>query len=170
MAAILLLAVTAMAQTTVSSTPLEQNSMKGKIGVSLRISPQFFTTYTDLTIGYHLTDKSVLGVALGHGYEVEQSSFADVDHYHWHAMAFYHYGKQIRKSRFSLYSDFMIGGAYYYKVTNEVYADADKKGDIDFAISWQPGIAFRLSKDVKIFLGPAILPNVGVHVGLSYGL
>ena len=166
MTAILLLAMTAMAQSSASTTSAEQNSMKGEIGASVRISPQFGMTYTDLTIGYHLTDKSVLGLALGHGSGYDDA--VPADYYHWHIMAYYHYGKQIKRSRFSLYSDIMIGGAYYYKVTAKT--DMAKKGDIDYAISWQPGIAFRLFKNAKIFLGPAILPSVGVHAGLSYGI
>ena len=166
MTAILLLAMTAMAQSSASTTSAEQNSMKGKIGASVRISPQFCMTYTDLTIGYHLTDKSVLGLALGHGSGYDDA--VPADYYHWHIMAYYHYDKQIKRSRFSLYSDIMIGGAYYYKVTADT--DMAKKGDIDLAISWQPGIAFRLFKNAKIFLGPAILPNVGIHAGLSYGI
>ena len=162
----IMMSLTTMGQSAVTSTSYEQKTMKGKMGYSLRISPQFGMTYTDLTIGYHLTDKSLLGLALGHGSGYDDA--VPADYYHWHIMAFYHYGKQIKKSRFSLYSDFMVGGAYYYKVTADT--DMAKKGDIDLAISWQPGIAFRLFKNAKIFLGPAILPNVGIHAGISYGM
>ena len=46
---------------------------------------------------------------------------------------------------------------------------ADEKGDVQFYLSWQPGIRVRCYKNLHIFLGPTLSTHcLGVHLGIGF--
>ena len=87
---------------------------------------------------------------------------------------YFHLGK---RDIVAFYSDLTFGGGYIYKIeggcydidTGEVYREMDEKpGDMYVAFSWQPGIRFRIWRNIHIFLGPTIgTYSLGVHLGFG---
>ena len=81
---------------------------------------------------------------------------------------------------FSFYSDLALGaafvtdleGAYWVDPVDGVTKKEDisvDKGDVQFYISWQPGIRVRCYKNLHIFLGPTLSSHcLGVHLGIGF--
>ena len=77
--------------------------------------------------------------------------------------------------RFLLFTDEFLGYDAIYKVKGDSSYDGAKKGDGNFFISWQPGIAISTRHINNVFLGVALTtdlsfkdrPIFGLHLGLS---
>ena len=77
--------------------------------------------------------------------------------------------------RFSLITDEFFGYDAVYKVRADSSYDGTKKGDGNFFISWQPGVAIRTRYLNNVFLGVVLTtdlsfkdrPIFGLHLGLT---
>ena len=81
---------------------------------------------------------------------------------------------------FSLYSDLALGAAVVTDIEGLYWVDpADgnaewddinvDKGDVQFYLSWQPGVKVRFFDNVHLFLGPTLSSHcLGVHLGLGF--
>ena len=89
---------------------------------------------------------------------------------------YFHLGK---KDIVAIYADFAIGAGYVYKMnggymhnteTGETVRTTDyEKGQVLFAATLQPGVRFRLWRNLHLFLGPTISTNtVGLHLGVGF--
>lgn len=136
----------------------------------------FVTGGPFITGGVRISDRRTLGLALWQG-----DTYVDAvpgDFYSVSAglytRRYFHLGS---RDIVAFYSDLAVGGGYIYRVTGgcyntqtgEVYSEMDENpGDMFLAFFWQPGIRFRIWRNLHIFLGPAIgTYTVGAHLGFG---
>ena len=65
----------------------------------------------------------------------------------------------------------MNAGARFINKVDGYYRPEDKHpnpGDIEFALSWQPGIRIRFYRNIHVFLGPTLGDSIGLHLGLGF--
>ena len=134
-----------------------------------------------VTGGVRIDEKRTLGLMAGknsntytvtHGY-TDVSSFSVA----LYGRRYFHLGE---RKIFSLYSDLALGaafvtdleGAYWVDPVDGVTKKDDisvEKGDVQFYISWQPGIRVRFFDNVHLFLGPTLSSHcLGVHLGIGF--
>ena len=61
----------------------------------------------------------------------------------------------------------MVGGSYAYKVDGAIIEGNPKAGELNWYLSWQPGLSIRLWGKSNVFFGPSIGPSIGLHLGLA---
>ena len=134
-----------------------------------------------VTGGVRIDEKRTLGLMAGknvnaytvrHGYTDVNSFSAAL-----YGRRYFHLGE---RKIFSLYSDLALGaafvtdleGAYWVDPVDGVTKKEDisvDKGDVQFYISWQPGIRVRFFDNVHLFLGPTLSSHcLGVHLGIGF--
>lgn len=134
-----------------------------------------------VTGGVRIDERRTLGLMAGknsntytvtHGY-TDVSSFSVA----LYGRRYFHLGE---RKIFSLYSDLALGaafvtdleGAYWVDPVDGVTKKDDisvEKGDVQFYISWQPGIRVRFFDNVHLFLGPTLSSHcLGVHLGIGF--
>ena len=134
-----------------------------------------------VTGGVRIDEKRTLGLMAGknvnvytvtHGYTDVNSFSAAI-----YGRRYFHLGE---RKIFSLYSDLALGaafvtdleGAYWVDPVDGVTKKEDisvDKGDVQFYISWQPGIRVRFFDNVHLFLGPTLSSHcLGVHLGIGF--
>ncbi len=145
--------------------------------ITARAKVGIYTGGYNLTGGVRIDSKRTLGLMLGQGTTFIDSAPGNV--YHLQAAAYmrryFHLGS---RDIVAFYSDLSIGAGCVYKVTGrtifypvegmEVELIHQKPGDVGFLIAWEPGIRFRIYRNLHIFLGPTISTAcLGVHLGLG---
>ena len=119
-----------------------------KFQASFRESAQIYYSDAMLTFGYNISENNVLGLGVGYRH-------------------YFHLGKT---SRLSICTDFFLGGTCYTKIKGyENDKNPPEKGDWIIYPSIQPSLDIGLGKKRRshIFLGPVILPSLGLHLGYA---
>lgn len=133
---------------------------------SVRANGMFYYMAADLTAGIRTSPNKVFGLGAGHGWQYIDANPAH--QYRWNFYLYHrHYIPLDRTRRISLYSDVMVGGSYAYKVDGAIIDGNPKAGELNWYLSWQPGLSIRLWGKSNIFFGPTIGPSVGLHLGLA---
>lgn len=134
-----------------------------------------------VTGGVRIDEKRTLGLMVGknvnvytvtHGYTDVNSFSAAV-----YGRRYFHLGE---RKIFSFYSDLALGAAFVTDLEGAYWVDpvdgttkkediSVEKGDVQFYISWQPGMRVRFYKNLHLFLGPTLSPHcLGVHLGIGF--
>ena len=133
---------------------------------SVRGNGMFYYMAADLTAGIRTSPNKVFGLGVGHGWQYIDANPAH--QYRWNFYLYHrHYIPLDRTRRISLYSDVMVGGSYAYKVDGAIIDGNPKAGELNWYLSWQPGLSIRLWGKSNVFFGPTIGPSVGLHLGLA---
>ena len=133
---------------------------------SVRANGMFYYMAADLTAGIRTSPNKVFGLGVGHGWQYIDANPAH--QYRWNFYLYHrHYIPLDRTRRISLYSDVMVGGSYAYKVDGAIIDGNPKAGELNWYLSWQPGLSIRLWGKSNVFFGPTIGPSVGLHLGLA---
>lgn len=97
-----------------------------------------------------------------------------------YSIPFYAYSRYYipvgESGRFLLFTDEFLGYDAVYKVRGDSSFTGTKKGDGNFFISWQPGIAIRTRYLHNVFMGLAVTTDLsfkervlfGLHLGISF--
>ena len=134
-----------------------------------------------VTGGVRIDEKRTLGLMAGKNVNVYtvRHGYTDVNSFSaaLYGRRYFHLGE---RKIFSLYSDLALGaafvtdleGAYWVDPVDGVTKKEDisvDKGDVQFYISWQPGIRVRFFDNVHLFLGPTLSSHcLGVHLGIGF--
>lgn len=134
-----------------------------------------------VTGGVRIDEKRTLGLMAGKNVNVYTVThgYTDVNRFSaaLYGRRYFHLGE---RKIFSLYSDLALGaafvtdleGAYWVDPVDGVTKREDisvDKGDVQFYISWQPGIRVRFFDNVHLFLGPTLSSHcLGVHLGIGF--
>ena len=180
-AAIMLLSSTSLQAQTIKESFSAEGRKNWKSEVTLRGNVGIYASGFAVTGGVRIDEKRTLGLMAGknvnvytvtHGYTDVNSFSAAL-----YGRRYFHLGEC---KIFSLYSDLALGaafvtdleGAYWVDPVDGVTKKEDisvDKGDVQFYISWQPGIRVRCYKNLHIFLGPTLSSHcLGVHLGLGF--
>lgn len=134
-----------------------------------------------VTGGVRIDEKRTLGLMVGKNVNVYtvMHGYTDVNSFSaaLYGRRYLHLGE---RKIFSLYSDLALGaavvtgleGAYWVDpvdgTTKKDDIDVDK-GDVQFYLSWQPGVRVRFYKNIHMFLGPTLSTHcLGVHLGIGF--
>lgn len=152
-----------------------------KTEVTVRGNLGFYAGGFAVTGGARIDEKRTLGLMVGknvnvytvnHGYSDVNSISAAV-----YGRRYFHLGE---RKIFSLYSDLALGAAFVTDVERAYWVDpvdgttkmddiSVEKGDVQFYISWQPGIRVRFFNNAHLFLGPTLSTHcLGVHLGIGF--
>lgn len=134
-----------------------------------------------VTGGVRIDEKRTLGLMVGknsntytvtHGYTGVSSFSAAL-----YGRRYFHLGE---RKIFSFYSDLALGAAFVTDLEGAYWVDpvdgttkkddiSVDKGDVQFYVSWQPGIRVRYYKNFHLFLGPTLSSHcLGVHLGIGF--
>lgn len=141
----------------------------------------FYAAGFAVTGGVRIDEKRTLGLMVGknenvytvtHGYTDVNSFSAAL-----YGRRYLHLGE---RKIFSFYNDLALGaavvtdieGAYWVDTTDGTTKKDDisvDKGEVQFYLSWQPGVRVRFFGNVHLFLGPTLSTHcLGVHLGLGF--
>lgn len=141
----------------------------------------FYASGFAVTGGARIDEKRTFGLMVGknvnvytvtHGYTDVNSFSAAL-----YGRRYFHLGE---RKIFSFYSDLALGAAIVTDIEGAYWVDpvdgsikkddvSVEKGDVQFYISWQPGIRVRCYKNLHIFLGPTLSSHcLGVHLGIGF--
>ena len=142
-------------------------------------SPEFTVRYTaglgtmgpSITGGVRVDNKRTFGLKVGHG--ITWIDALPAKNYSIQAAVvwrrYFYLGE---KDVVALYSDLSLGVDCIYKVTSNNPAASsklNKPGDVSLYVAFEPGVRFRLYKNLHIFVGPTISYNViGGHLGIGF--
>ena len=137
-----------------------------------------------VTGGVRIDEKRTLGLMAGKNVNVYTVSKGYVDVNSFSAAVYgrryFHLGE---RKIFSFYSDLALGaafitdveGAYYWVDPTDHYEVAEKEkitslpGNVEFYVSWQPGMRVRFYRNLHLFLGPTLSSHcLGVHLGIGF--
>ena len=134
-----------------------------------------------VTGGVRIDEKRTLGLMVGKTENVYTITpgYTDVNGFSaaLYGRRYFHLGE---RKIFSLYSDLALGaafvtdleGAYWVDPVDGVTKKEDisvDKGDVQFYLSWQPGVRVRFFDNVHLFLGPTLSSHcLGVHLGIGF--
>ena len=134
-----------------------------------------------VTGGVRIDEKRTLGLMAGKNVNVYtvNHGYTDVNSFSaalYGRRSFYLGERKI----FSLYSDLAIGAAVVTDIEGAYWVDpvdgttqkddiGVDKGDVQFYVSWQPGMKLRFYKNIHMFLGPTLSTHcLGVHLGIGF--
>ena len=134
-----------------------------------------------VTGGVRIDEKRTLGLMVGKNENVYTIT---PGYTHVNSFSAALYGRRYlylgERKIFSLYSDLALGAAVVTDMEGAYWVDpADgnaewddinvDKGDVQFYLSWQPGVKVRFFDNVHLFLGPTLSSHcLGVHLGLGF--
>ena len=134
-----------------------------------------------VTGGVRIDEKRTLGLMVGKNVNVYTVNHGYMDVYSYSAALYgrryFHLGE---RKIFSFYSDLALGaavvtgmeGAYWVDPIDGTTKMDDidvERGDVQFYLSWQPGMRVRFYKNIHLFLGPTLSSHcLGVHLGLGF--
>ncbi len=128
----------------------------------------FVTEGPAVTGGVRIDDKRTLGLMVWQGKTWIDAVPASVYSISagLYMRRYFHLGQ---KDIVALYCDLAIGAGYVYKIDGTADSTQYSKGEVLFAAALQPGIRFRLWKNLHLFLGPTLSTNtVGLHLGVGF--
>ena len=134
-----------------------------------------------VTGGVRIDEKRTLGLMAGRNVNVYTVThgYADVNSFSAavYGRRYLHLGE---RKIFSFYSDLALGAAVVTGMVDAYWIDpvdgttkkddiSVEKGDVQFHVSWQPGMRVRFYKNLHLFLGPTLSSHcLGVHLGLGF--
>ena len=134
-----------------------------------------------VTGGVHIDEKRTLGLMVGKNVEVYTVAhgYTDVNSFSaaLYGRRYFHLGE---RKIFSFYSDLALGAAFVTDLEGAYWVDpvdgttkkddiSVDKGDVQFYVSWQPGVRVRCYKNLHLFLGPTLSSHcLGVHLGIGF--
>ena len=136
-----------------------------------------------VTGGVRIDEKRTLGLMAGKNVNVYTITpgYTDVNSFSaaLYGRRYFHLGE---RKIFSLYSDLALGAAVVTDVEGAYWVDPDpidgttkmddisvENGDVQFYLSWQPGVRVRFFDNVHLFLGPTLSSHcLGVHLGIGF--
>ena len=136
-----------------------------------------------VTGGVRFDEKRTLGLMAGKNVNVYTITpgYTDVNSFSaaLYGRRYFHLGE---RKIFSLYSDLALGAAVVTDVEGAYWVDPDpidgttkmddisvENGDVQFYLSWQPGVRVRFFDNVHLFLGPTLSSHcLGVHLGIGF--
>ena len=134
-----------------------------------------------VTGGVRVDEKRTLGLMVGKNVNVYTVTpgYTDVNSFSaaLYGRRYFHLGE---RKIFSFYSDLALGAAVVTDIEGAYWVDpvdgttkvddiSVEKGDVQFYLSWQPGIRVRCYKNLHIFLGPTLSTHcLGVHLGIGF--
>lgn len=134
-----------------------------------------------VTGGVRIDEKRTLGLMVGKNVNVYtvRHGYTDVNSFSaaLYGRRYFHLGE---RKIFSFYSDLALGAAFVTDLEGAYWVDpvdgATKKedisvdkGDVQFYLSWQPGVRVRFFDNVHLFLGPTLSSHcLGVHLGIGF--
>ena len=180
-AAFMLLPLTSVQAQSIKESFSAEGRKNWKSEVTVRGNLGIYAGGFAVTGGVRIDEKRTLGLMVGknsntytvrHGYTDVNSFSAAL-----YGRRYFHLGE---RKIFSFYSDLALGaafvtdleGAYWVDPVDGVTKKEDisvDKGDVQFYISWQPGIRVRCYKNLYLFLGPTIATDcLGLHLGIGF--
>lgn len=141
-----------------------------KVQASFRESAQIYYSDAMLTFGYNISENNVLGLGVGYSYTSGDARPENTEEGIPVALYYRHYFHLGKTSRLSICTDFFLGGTCYTKIKGyESDKNPPEKGDWIIYPSFQPSLDIGLGKKRRshIFLGPVILPSLGLHLGYA---
>ena len=187
----ILKAITCAAITLFSLTSVQAQSIKESFStegrenwkpeVTVRGNLGIYAGGFAVTGGVRIDEKRTLGLMAGknvNAYTVRHG-YTDVNSFNaaLYGRRYFHLGE---RKIFSFYSDLALGaafvtdleGAYWVDPVDGVTKKEDisvDKGDVQFYLSWQPGVRVRFFDNVHLFLGPTLSSHcLGVHLGIGF--
>ena len=149
--------------------------------VTVRGNLGFFAGGFAVTGGVRIDEKRTLGLMAGKNVNVYtvNHGYADVNSFSAavYGRRYFHLGE---RKIFSFYSDLALGAAFVTDLEGAYWVDpvdgttkkddiSVEKGDVQFHISWQPGMRVRFYKNIHLFLGPTLSSHcLGVHLGIGF--
>ncbi|MBO5679551.1 MAG: hypothetical protein J6S11_06300 [Bacteroidaceae bacterium] len=136
-----------------------------------------------VTGGVRIDEKRTLGLMAGKNVNVYTITpgYTDVNSFSaaLYGRRYFHLGE---RKIFSLYSDLALGAAVVTDIEGAYWVDPDpidgttkmddisvENGDVQFYLSWQPGVRVRFFDNVHLFLGPTLSSHcLGVHLGIGF--
>ena len=187
----ILKAITCAAITLSSLTSVQAQSIKEsfsaegrknwKSEVTVRGNLGIYAGGFAVTGGVRIDEKRTLGLMAGKNVNVYTITpgYTDVNSFSaaLYGRRYFHLGE---RKIFSLYSDLALGAAFVTDLEGAYWVDpvdgATKKedisvdkGDVQFYLSWQPGVRVRFFDNVHLFLGPTLSSHcMGVHLGIGF--
>lgn len=180
-AALLLMSFGTLSAQSIKESFSTEGRKAWKPEVTVRGNVGIYAAGFAVTGGVRIDEKRTLGLMAGkngnvytvtHGYADVNSFGAAV-----YGRRYVHLGE---RKICSLYSDLAVGaavvtdleGAYWVDPVDGTMKKDDisvEKGEVQFYISWQPGIRLRCYKNAHIFLGPTLSSHcLGVHLGIGF--
>ena len=141
-----------------------------KFQASFRESAQIYYSDAMLTFGYNISENNVLGLGVGYSYTSGDARPENTEEGIPVALYYRHYFHLGKTSRLSICTDFFLGGTCYTKIKGyENDKNPPENGDWIIYPSIQPSLDIGLGKKRRsyIFLGPVILPSLGLHLGYA---
>ena len=147
---------------------------------TFRANAEFLDGSLNLTGGIRTPGNNVFGLGAGWGQQffILGPESANPWGQRISLFAYYrHYFPLGQKKVVSLYTDFMLGGTYVYKMCDWYHGYQREPGqEPEYPVnagsmywwpSFQPGIAFNLWGKSNFFIGLSIGPTFGLHAGLT---
>ena len=148
---------------------------------TLRGNLGFFAGGFAATGGVRIDEKRTLGLMVGKNVNVYTVNHGYTDVYSYsvalYGRRYFHLGE---RKIFSFYSDLALGaavvtgmeGAYWVDPVDGTTKMDDidvERGDVQFYVSFQPGMRVRFYKNLHLFLGPTLSTHcLGIHLGFGF--
>ena len=180
-AAFMLLPLTSVQAQSIKESFSAEGRENWKSEVTVRGNLGIYASGFAVTGGVRIDEKRTLGLMAGknvnvytvtHGYTDVNSFSAAL-----YGRRYFYLGE---RKIFSLYSDLALGAAFVTDLEGAYWVDpvdgttkkddiSVDKGDVQFYVSWQPGIRVRFFDNVHLFLGPTLSSHcLGVHLGIGF--
>ena len=179
--AIMLLPLTSVQAQSIKESFSDEGRKNWKPEVTARGNLGIYAGGFAVTGGVRIDEKRTLGLMAGKNVNVYTVThgYTDVNSFNaaLYGRRYFHLGE---RKIFSFYSDLALGaafvtdleGAYWVDHVDGVTKKEDisvDKGDVQFYLSWQPGVRVRFFDNVHLFLGPTLSSHcLGVHLGIGF--
>ena len=180
-AAFMLLPLTSVQAQSIKESFSAEGRKNWKSEVTVRGNLGIYAGGFAVTGGVRIDEKRTLGLMAGKNVNVYTITpgYTDVNSFSaaLYGRRYFHLGE---RKIFSFYSDLALGaafvtdleGAYWVDPVDGVTKKEDisvDKGDVQFYLSWQPGVRVRFFDNVHLFLGPTLSSHcLGVHLGIGF--
>ena len=180
-AAFMLLPLTSVQAQSIKESFSAEGRKNWKSEVTVRGNLGIYAGGFAVTGGVRIDEKRTLGLMAGKNVNVYTITpgYTDVNSFSaaLYGRRYFHLGE---RKIFSFYSDLALGaafvtdleGAYWVDPVDGVTKKEDisvDKGDVQFYLSWQPGVRVRFFDNVHLFLGPTLSSHcLGVHLGVGF--
>ncbi len=179
--AFMLLSLTSVQAQSIKESFSAEGRKNWKPEVTVRGNLGIYAGGFAVTGGVRLDEKRTLGLMAGKNVNVYTITpgYTDVNSFSaaLYGRRYFHLGE---RKIFSLYSDLALGAAFVTDLEGAYWVDpvdgatkkddiSVEKGDVQFYISWQPGVRVRCYKNLHLFLGPTLSSHcLGVHLGIGF--
>ena len=179
--AIMLLPLTSVQAQSIKESFSAEGRKNWKSEVTVRGNLGIYAGGFAVTGGVRIDEKRTLGLMAGKNVNVYTITpgYTDVNSFSaaLYGRRYFHLGE---RKIFSFYSDLALGAAFVTDLEGAYWVDpvdgttkkediSVDKGDVQFYVSWQPGVRVRFFDNVHLFLGPTLsLHCLGVHLGIGF--